>query len=309
MPFLAVVSQYVERLEGRASHRLAQYCLEVWTEFCGYADLVYVHEFTLTMQEKFIKWRRTSRSTGLPISNGTMNRFLEVARAAFHDGWKRGDLASIPYVRLLPKPAPRDRFLTPDEVQRLLAACTEPHLRRFVLIALHTLQRPSAILNLRVEQVDLTWNRIDFLPRGSIQHNKRRPIVPITATLRPELEKALEESVSGYVVELGGKRIKKLRHSFRTACTKAGIRDASPGVLRHTGATLLAAAGVPLREVSGMLGHTTSQITERVYAKRRPEFLAEAASVLDKLFPEVQVESGSKRRALLPKPLDSLAGP
>jgi hypothetical protein len=36
---------------------------------------------------------------------------------------------------------------------------------------------------------------------------------------------------------------------------------------------------VPRREISGVLGHTTSQITEQEYAKRRPEFLAAAARV------------------------------
>lgn len=202
-------------------------------------------------------------------------------------------LASFPYVRLLPKPSPRDRFLTEEEVQRLLAACDEPHLRRFVLLALHTLQRPSAILNLRIEQVDLVWNRINFLSAGGVQSNKRKPIVPITSTLRPELERALKESVTGFVVEFGGNALKKVRRSFRTACKRAGIRNATPGVLRHTGATLLAAAGVPLREVSGMLGHTTSRITEEVYAKRRPEFLAEAARTLDRLFPADTSPTGS----------------
>ena len=52
----------------------------------------------------------------------------------------------------------------------------------------------------------------------------------------------------------------------------------------------MVAARVPLREISGMLGHTTSHITEQVHAKRRPEFLAEAAKTLDRLFAGGQVE-------------------
>lgn len=294
---LDVLSTYVNRLEGRPSHATACYVLKGWMEFCAFANLVYVHEMTLGMQERFIAWKRPSRSTGLPVSNGTVNRFLDVLRSAFQDAWRRGELDTFPHIRLLPPPAPRDRFLSEDEVQRLLAACREPHLHLFVLLGLHTLQRPSAILSLRAEQVDLEWNRINFLAPGKSQTNKRRAVVPITATLRPVLEQALRDSQSGYVIEVNGEPIKSVRKSFHTACLRAKIHGASPVVLRHTGATLLAAAGVPLREVSGMLGHTTSRITEQVYAKRRPEFLSMAAKTLDQLFPTAERSSDLPRLA------------
>lgn len=283
-PLLTLLAAYVERLQGRASYATAVYGLQAWTEFCTQHDIVYHHELTLPVQERFIAWRSVNRHNGQRLSNATLNRYLDVARAAMHDAWRRGEISWFPHVRLLPKPPPRDRFLSQDEVQRLLTACTDPHLRRFVLLGLHTLQRPSAILGLRVEQVDLAWNRINFLPPGRLQSNKRRPVIPITATLRPELEAAIAESLSGFIIEVAGRPIRQVKHSFHTACQRAGIPHATPGVLRHTGATLLAAAGVPLREVSGMLGHTTSRITEEVYAKRRPEFLAAAAKELDRMF-------------------------
>ncbi|MFN0012138.1 MAG: tyrosine-type recombinase/integrase [Phycisphaerales bacterium] len=284
MPVLDVVSGYVDRLKGRPSHEAARYALKAWVEFCAAHDVVYVHEVNLGVQERFVDWRRRSRPNGPLISNGTINRGLDVLRAALHDAWRRGHLPSFPHIRLIPKPPPRDKFLTQEQVQRLLSCCREPHLYRFVMLAAHTLQRPSAILGLRTEQVDLRWNRINFLPLDTLQSNKRRPIVPITATLKPELERALAESLSGYVVEYSGARVRNIKRAFHSAATRAGLLGATPGILRHSGATLLAAAGVPLREISGMLGHTTSRITEEVYAKRRPEFLAEAAGTLDRLF-------------------------
>lgn len=69
------------------------------------------------------------------------------------------------------------------------------------------------------------------------------------------------------------------------ACRQAGLQGVTPYVLRHTGATLLAAAGVPMRQVAGMLGHSTQKVTER-YAKHRAEFLLEAAETLENLFGE-----------------------
>lgn len=89
---LDVLSTYVNRLEGRPSHATACYVLKGWMEFCAFANLVYVHEMTLGMQERFIAWKRPSRSTGLPVSNGTVNRFLDVLRSAFQDAWRRGEL-------------------------------------------------------------------------------------------------------------------------------------------------------------------------------------------------------------------------
>lgn len=284
VPILEVVATYVERLKGRGSYEAACNALRAWIEFCECFNIVYVHEMTLSVQEQFVAWRRRSHPLGKPLSNGTINRGLDVLRAACRDAWRRGQLASVPFIQLVPKPPPRDKFLTQGEVQRLLAACEQPHLYRFVLLAAHTLQRPSAILGLRVEQVDLVWNRINFLPPGGVQSNKRRPIVPITSALRPMLEQAIAESEAGFVIEYRGQPVRKIKRAFASAVHRAGLPEGTPGILRHTGATLLAAAGVPLREISGMLGHTTSQITEAVYAKRRPEFLREASSKLDQLF-------------------------
>ncbi len=151
------------------------------------------------------------------------------------------------------------------------------------MLALHTLQRPIAIFSLRVEQVDLEWNRIDFLPPGSMQSNKRRPVVPITPSLRPMLEQAMDESEGGYILEYQGHPVSTVKKSFRGACKRAGLDDVTPYTLRHTGATLMAASGVPLRQIAGMLGHTESRTTE-IYAKHHPDYLMDAARTIERLF-------------------------
>ena len=170
------------------------------------------------------------------------------------------------------------------EVQRLLAECQEHHLLLYVMLALHTLQRPIAIFSLRVEQVDLDFNRIDFLVPGAVQSFKRRPVVPITKTLRPYLEEAVRDSATGFVLEYTGRPVRSVQRAFKSACQRAGIENCTPyHTLRHTGATLMAAAGVPLRQIAGMLGHTEQRTTE-IYAKHHPDFLAQAAASLDSMF-------------------------
>jgi integrase len=246
-----------------------------------------IAEMTTAMQRKYIDWRRSNsvgrKAANGELSDGTINKDLEVLRAALRFWQREGHVAEVPHVRLLKKPQPRQRFLTPEEVELLLDHCVEDHLYLFVMLCLHTLQRPGAILELTCEQVDLKSGRIDFNTPGRSQTTKRRPVVPITSTLRPLLERAMAQSVTGYVVEYLAAPVFSLRRSFKTACANAGLNDVSPYTLRHTGATLLAAAGVPLWQISGMLGHSLSKTTE-IYAKHAPGFLGDAADALDVVY-------------------------
>lgn len=283
---MTMLVDHVERVLARTDRRwpAEKTALLHWSEFLENEAIASVEDLTLDAQDRFVDWRLESlRAKGLAASTGTVKRDLDVMKAALRSAWKRGHLKSVPYIRSAPQPPPRDRTLSAEECRALLAACVDPHLRRFVLLSLHTLQRPAAILDLRVEQVDLAKNRINFLKSGRIQTTKRRPVVPITKALRPELEQAIEESNLGYVVEYGGRRVTTIRRSFMTAAKRAGLPDIYPYVLRHTGATLLAAAGVPLRQIAGMLGHSEQRTTE-IYAKHRPEYLMHAVDTLDVLF-------------------------
>lgn len=290
-----VLDGYVEgRLKGKA-RRDAESIVNQWKTFLDEADLQFVSEVTPGVQREFVEWRRRRAVAriGSELSRGTLNKDLEVLRAALNFWKKEGFVSDVPHVRLLPKPAARDRFLTQDEVGRLLAECHEPHLSRFVMISLHTLQRPGAVLGLRFEQVDLARRRIDFAPPGWVRTNKRRPVVPITDTLMRVLEEARSDSVTGHVIEYLGAPVDSVKKSFAKACSRAGLTNVTPYTLRHTGATLLVAAGAPLWQVSGYLGHGISRTTE-IYAKHAPEFLSDASAGLERVLGEAAI---GERRA------------
>ncbi len=280
----ALQSYLTKVMRGRPSEEAAQTACRFFTQYFERNGILQISQLTLDVQDAYIDWRRTHRTNkGTPPTNGTIGREMSVLRAAVREHWKRGYLTAPPFIRTLPKGAPRQRFLTEAECHQLLDACELPHLRLFVLLALHTLQRPGAVLRLRCSQVDLDANRIDFLPSGERQTNKRRPVVPISATLRPALEAAVANSQSGFVVEYRGGPVGDLGKSLISACKQAGIEPIIPYTLRHTGATLLAAKGVPLRQIAGMLGHSQARTTE-LYAKHSPDFMGDAVAALDGMF-------------------------
>jgi len=71
-------------------------------------------------------------------------------------------------------------------------------------------------------------------------------------------------------------------NGFQAPCRRAGIKDFRVRDMRHTCASSLVQGGVPLLEVSKLLGHSTTEMTER-YAHLAPENFKAAVSFLDRL--------------------------
>lgn len=185
-----------------------------------------------------------------------------------------------PYIERPQKPAPKERYLTRDEISRLLDAATEPHIRLAILLMLATAGRVSAIL-------DLTWDRVD-MDRGQIDlrvdaegPKKGRAVVPINASLRAALTIAAEAAMSDYVIEWGGGPVQSIRKGFVRACERAALPGVSPHVLRHTAGVHMAEGGIPMNQIAQYMGHSNTSITERVYSRFSPEFLRTAAAILD----------------------------
>ncbi|MEJ2145409.1 MAG: site-specific integrase, partial [Acidobacteriota bacterium] len=73
------------------------------------------------------------------------------------------------------------------------------------------------------------------------------------------------------------------QREFRDIIEKAKVRTIKFHGLRHTCATLLLRAGVPIHDVSERLGHKGIEITLNVYAHVLPDQQEEAAAALGSL--------------------------
>ncbi len=212
-----------------------------------------------------------------PISDGTVLRELVTLRAALKWAQREEWIATVPYVEVPSQPPPRDRWLSREEANRLLAAAEANHVRVFLHLALYTAARRQAILQLRWEHVDLVAGLIRL---GAAVGNKGRATVPIADPLMPILHEAHAMATCPYVVEHGGKQVADVKTGTRAAARRAGLLGVTPHILRHTAATWMAMAGVPMIEIAKFLGHKDSRLTETVYAKHNPDYLRSAARAL-----------------------------
>ena len=102
--------------------------------------------------------------------------------------------------------------MTPEQVSILLKCCISPHVKLFALLALHTLSRKQAILDLTWDRVDLVNKRIDFNLPDMPENKKRRVVVPIISkTLMSALKEAQELAVTDHVIEYAESNVYEIR--------------------------------------------------------------------------------------------------
>ncbi len=214
---------------------------------------------------------------------GTINRKIAMLKHLFHKasdwGWVDDEtLRIVRKVKMLKEPAGRLRYLTPEEVRRLLKECKSPYLRAIVTVALNTGMRRGEILALTWENVDL---RNGYILVGQSKNGERRE-VPINAPVREVLSGIVRRLDSSYVFhDAKGRAMKEVRHSFERACRLAGIHGFRFHDLRHSAASFMAMSGVDLMAIKQVLGHKTIAMTVR-YSHLSPGHLRNAVDALDR---------------------------
>jgi len=99
------------------------------------------------------------------------------------------------------------------------------------------------MMDLTWDQVNFVANSIDFNVPGRAAVRKRRPVVPMTATVRELLT---------WHREKGGRHVlaRNTPRQFDAAMKQIGYEWVTPHVLKHTAITLMLRAGVAPGDVS-----------------------------------------------------------
>lgn len=223
---------------------------------------------------------------GKGLRHNSVNRVLEIGRAALNRAYRRHVLSSVPYIQCLEveNVRPMGRPLSREELRRMYwQGSEEPHFRLYMLIALGTGARPEAITQLTWPQVDFEAGIIHLNEEGRKQTSKRRPTVRMPDRLAAIL-KALPKNTPR-VLMFRGRALGRMVSVWPKVRERTGL----PGrvnaySLRHSVASYLRAQGVPVWEVAGQLGHKMPglTVTER-YAHLDPMFMMASAAALDAL--------------------------
>ncbi|WP_416354397.1 tyrosine-type recombinase/integrase [Prodigiosinella confusarubida] len=228
-----------------------------------------------------------------PVAQATKNTHLAFIRAllrAAEREWKL--LERAPHIKTPTPKNRRIRWLEPHEAQRLIDECAEP-LKSIVEFALTTGLRRSNIINLEWPQIDMqrrvAWVNPEDSKNGraigvalndvacqvlrrQIGRHNRYVFVYVNKSTRPD----------GSETEC----IRKMRYDantgWRSALHRAGITNFRFHDLRHTWASWLVQAGVPLSVLQEMGGWESIEMVRR-YAHLAPNHLTQHAQQIDRI--------------------------
>lgn len=205
--------------------------------------------------------------------------------------WRIGLWANPCRAIRAPKPGkPRDRRLSADEEQRLIAAAenqSNPTLSLMIRLALTTAMRVGEIQRLRRPDVDLE-RRIALL--RDTKNNQARA-VPLSSEAVGVVREALDNPIRPIDCDLiffgepgrdGMRRGFQYGPGWKRATRDAGIADLRFHDLRHEAVSRLVEMGLGDQEVAAISGHKSMQMLRR-YTHLRAEDLVKRLDSLNHL--------------------------
>ena len=235
---------------------------------------------------------------GKTRSGATANRYMACLSIVFSFACKEWDwIEENPMlkVRKFTETPKQDRFLMPEEIKKILDACTKFELKGenynyetylFVLVALSTGARYSEIHNLQWKDVDFRNKQFYFL---NTKNGENRG-VPMTETIYNELQKfkKVRNIRSDYLwTTKDGNKLIDMRVRFYKVLDVSGVKCRFHD-LRHTVASHIAMNGGSLLDIAQVTGHKTMQMVKR-YSHLTQKHTAELLqNTTDEMFSKFQ---------------------
>lgn len=241
------------------------------------------------------------------LSSTTARHHHALLKCVFHEAHRLGIIQENPteFLKAPKRQPPKVNYYSLPEAQQLIEAVKGTKLEVPVTLSLAYGFRRSEALGLRWEDIDFEGNRIvvrHTVVEG-IEEDGRRILVekdtmkarasrrtvplfePITTMLKGEMERKRGMNPTFVCSDSKGQMMKPdvLSHDFKKFLAKHGLRHIRYQDLRHSCASLLLAAHVPLIQVQHWLGHGSMLTTANLYAHLDPSLVDECGDGIKKI--------------------------
>ncbi len=276
--FYELVNEYINNYSkvNKRSYKDDIYRSGILKEFFGN---VYLSEITPYEIEKFKSKRKAE------VKESTINRAVSLLQGMFNKAIEWGYVEENPAskVKKFKENNSILRYLSIEEIQKLIKSAPTETIRNIILLALNTGMRKNEILNLKWTDIDLESQLLYI--RDS--KNKEGRQIPLNDTLH-QIFKNKNSSLNEYVfINSNGERYRDIRKLFQKALDTSEIKNFRFHDLRHTFASHMVMSGVEIITVSKLLGHKSIEMTMR-YAHLSPNHKALAVRKMD----DIMLQSG-----------------
>ena len=303
-------SDYARNRIGRSRYENGRSCMNIFRAFlratrqatCG-NDSVYVGDVTPELLDSYISWRREVKQNTDATINHSLTPILKASAYACEMNLMEPAInARIQDMRIITKASLSEeesefdgKSLTKEQMLALMEyykTCPEPRRKEFLemfFFAFHA-------CGLRVVDVmTLQWNHINFerreLRKIMIKTNKRH-VIPLTDPALRILRQWQEKragcryifNLVKEILELDDEEALYKTRNNATKCINQSLAvvgehiglpfNLSMHAARHTFAVFALTKGLSMSVVSRLLGHGSTDVTEKVYARFLPETLS-----------------------------------
>ena len=166
----------------------------------------------------------------------------------------------------------KQRFLSNDEIQKVLEITKNTYLENLVLTVLYTGMRRREAIHLEYQDIDLEKKLIYVRNKNNfVTKSRRERVVPLHSKLFNVFQDC--EQKKGVCFLYNRDRIiheDTASRNFKELMFKIGLADVGLHTIRHTFASHALMSGISIWEVAKWLGHSTTYVTE-LYGHLCPE--------------------------------------
>jgi len=271
--------QFLIKIEATLAWKTVLTYRTTFNEFRGLIGNPNLEDITRANIEEFIQYR--IKKTSLHAAR----KDLINLKAAFTKAVVEGHLEKSPatLIKRIKIPERLPVYFTESEYNILINSISDPDLIDMVEFAVNTGIRQAELINLKWSQVVLKEKVIVLDNQTTLTKSRKVRSVPLNNNAINIIESRNNCGTDSNVFLLNGKPVIQdfLIHKFKKIVRSCKINHKlSWHSLRHTFASRLVQKGVPIYQVSKILGHADIKTTE-IYAHLRQDDLINAVNTIN----------------------------